>query len=246
VTLKVITFDLDNTLWDVEPTLLRAEAAQQAWLREHRPDAVADMDHEGLWEFKKAVWQRNPELAHNVSAMRRQMLYELQQRAGYPETEAQAGADAAFAAFLAERHRVELYEEVLEVLESLAGRYVLGALTNGNADVYRTDAAEYFDFAFLAEEVGASKPDAAMFRAAMDRSGASAREIVHVGDNPEHDVLGAKASGLHAVWINASGGNWEHGSIAPDVTIDHVRELPGAIEGLERALREQTGRAAGH
>ena len=37
------------------------------------------------------------------------------------------------------------------VLEALAGRFRLGALTNGNADVFKTDAGEHFDFAFLAE-----------------------------------------------------------------------------------------------
>ena len=48
----MITFDLDNTLWDVEPALLRAEQAQQDWLRRHRPGAVEAYDHEGLWELK--------------------------------------------------------------------------------------------------------------------------------------------------------------------------------------------------
>ena len=73
---SVITFDLDNTLWDVEPALLRAEEAQQNWLREHRPGAVESLDHEALFEFKKSVWKRHPELLHHVSQMRIQTLYE--------------------------------------------------------------------------------------------------------------------------------------------------------------------------
>ncbi|MCB1707018.1 MAG: HAD hydrolase-like protein, partial [Halioglobus sp.] len=161
--IKVITFDLDNTLWDVEPALLRAEQAQQDWLRRHRPGAVEAYDHEGLWELKKSVWRRHPQLLHHVSQMRIQMLYELQVAAGYAEREARSGAEQAFAAFLEQRQQVQLYAEALAVLESLASRFTLGALTNGNADVYRTDAGEYFDFAFLAEDIGASKPHPDMF-----------------------------------------------------------------------------------
>ena len=32
MTIEVITFDLDNTLWDVEPALIKAEDAQREWL----------------------------------------------------------------------------------------------------------------------------------------------------------------------------------------------------------------------
>jgi putative hydrolase of the HAD superfamily len=228
MTIRVITFDLDNTLWDVEPALLRAEEAQRQWLLEHRPGAVDDVDHDGLWELKKRLWRAHPELAHNVSAMRKLLLRNLQLAAGYGDDEAAAGAEEAFGAFLLERQRVELYSDALEVLQSLAGRYRLGALTNGNADVYKTDAGEYFDFAFLAEEVGASKPAPDMFHAALAKTGVRPEEVLHVGDNPEHDVRGALAVGMRTAWINAGNADWE-GDDAPDIVLSHVRELPAKL-----------------
>jgi putative hydrolase of the HAD superfamily len=235
MTITVVTFDLDNTLWDVEPALLRAEDAQRDWLLAHRPGAIERFDHDGLWEFKQQVWRRHPELAHHVSQMRIRMLYELQLGAGYSGSEAQAGAEAAFAVFLAERHRVELYEEALEVLEALAGEYTLGALTNGNADIYKTDAAEYFDFAFLAEDIGASKPAPDMFHAALNRAGVPAGQIVHVGDNPEHDIRGAQAVGMRTVWMNGRAMEWPGGT-RPDREITSLRDLPGAIRSIREAL----------
>ncbi|MEM1110863.1 MAG: HAD family hydrolase [Pseudomonadota bacterium] len=232
--IRVITFDLDNTLWDVEPALLRAEQAQREWLLLHRPGAIEAYDHDGLWEFKKTVWKTHPELAHNISQMRIEMLFQLQKQAGYDEERARSGARAAFDAFLAERHKVELYEEALGVLELLAKRYTLGALTNGNADIYKTDAGEYFDFAFLAEDLGASKPAPDMFRAALARAEAAPAQIVHVGDNPEHDIEGARAVGMRTVWMNNRSTAWPGGQRA-DREITNLKELPEAVASLASA-----------
>lgn len=231
MTISVITFDLDNTLWDVEPTLIRAEQVQQDWLLAHRPGAAEAYDHQALWEFKKSVWKRHPHLLHHVSQMRIQMLYELQVAAGYAEDDARNGAKQAFAAFLQERHKVVLYEEALAVLQRLARHYTLGALTNGNADIYKTDAGEYFDFAFLAEDIGASKPHPDMFHAALERAGVAAENIIHVGDNPEHDIQGARDVGMRTVWMNSQKVTWPGGDRA-DREIDNLLALPEAIASI--------------
>jgi HAD superfamily hydrolase (TIGR01509 family) len=234
--ISVITFDLDNTLWDVEPVLLRAEDAQQRWLLEHRPGAIEGFDATALFEFKKSVWKRHPHLLHHVSHMRIQTLYELQIAAGYSEAEAQAGAQQAFDIFLAERRKVILYEEALEVLKQLALRYTLGALTNGNADIYKTDAAEYFDFAFLAEDVGFSKPHPQMFQAVFDSVGVLPADVVHVGDDPEHDIRGAREAGMRTVWMNPRGEPWPGGEPA-DREIVSLEQLPHAIATLDNSSR---------
>ena len=233
--IEVITFDLDNTLWDVDPALLRAEQVQREWLLQHRPGAIEAYDHEGLWEFKKSVWKRHPHLLHHVSQMRIRMLYELQLAAGYSEDEARVGAGQAFEAFLQERHKVVLYEEALGVLEQLAADYTLGALTNGNADIYKTDAGEYFDFAFLAEDIGASKPHPDMFHAALEHAGVAPQAIAHVGDNPEHDIRGAREVGMHTIWMNSQGEQWPGGQRA-DREIRNLRELPAAVASLGSRL----------
>ncbi|MEH6591175.1 MAG: HAD family hydrolase [Halioglobus sp.] len=229
--IKVITFDLDNTLWDVEPVLLKAEAAQREWLLENRPGTIEHYDHDALWEFKKSVWKRHPELAHQISQIRIQLLYELQITAGYPEDQATQGAQQAFELFLAIRHGVVLYEEALEVIASLADQFTLGALTNGNADIYKTDAAEYFDFAILAEQVNASKPAPDMFHAALEKTGVSPEQIIHVGDNPEHDIAAARNVGMRTIWMNSQGEAWPGGPGA-DREIDNLRQLPMAVSEI--------------
>jgi putative hydrolase of the HAD superfamily len=230
--IRVITFDLDNTLWDVAPVLMRAEEAQRAWLLRHRPGTMDRVVHADLWELRKTLRKAHPELSHNVTAMRKLLLRELQLAAGYNAQQADQGADAAFAALLRERYKVELYAQALEVLEQLSRDYRLGALTNGNADVYRTDAGEYFDFAFLAEEIGASKPAPDMFHAALETTGVQPKEVVHVGDSPEHDVLGARQIGMRTIWVNLNNDIWQHND-RPDETIRHIGELPAAIERID-------------
>ena len=230
--IRVITFDLDNTLWDVEPALLRAEQAQRQWLLTHRPGAIDGLDREQLEQLRKQVLKSHPELAHHVSALRKRLLQILQERAGFDRRAALAGAQRAFAVFLRERQRVALYAGALEVLQHLAGRYQLGALTNGNADIYQTEAGEYFDFALLAENIGASKPAPAMFHAALEQTGARPSEVIHVGDHPEHDVLGARRVGLRAVWINPAGQRWQYDE-RPDAQVEHLGQLAPAIAAID-------------
>ncbi|MEP5764142.1 MAG: HAD-IA family hydrolase [Halieaceae bacterium] len=242
-TIKVITFDLDNTLWDVEPVLLRAEQAQYHWLQENRERVTRQFDAEGLRRFRFRAYELHPELAHQISELRVQALYEAQLHCGYAEDLAMAGARQAFEAFLHVRHQVEPYERALEVLEELAQRFSLGALSNGNADVYKVDIGEYFDFAFSAEQVDASKPLPDMFHAGMQASGAASHEIIHVGDNPEHDVAGAQRLGMYTIWMNGGRQDWPGGEPA-DEEISSLQQLPQAIERIgRRAAQRQVVRS---
>lgn len=234
--IRVITFDLDNTLWDVEPVLMRAEQAQYRWLQENRPRVTREFDMDGLRRMRMRTVELHPELHHHISELRRQALYDIQIHCGYSEELARVGAGEAFDAFLAVRHRVEPYERALEVLEELAERYTLGALTNGNADIFKVDIGVCFDFAFSAEQLGASKPLPDLFRAGMRETGAAAHEMVHVGDNPDHDVRGARQVGLYTVWMNMARQSWP-GKDPADEEVQCLEDLPSAIARIDQRAR---------
>lgn len=55
------------------------------------------------------------------------------------------------------------------------------------------------------EEVGAYKPDRAMFDRALAALGLRADEVMHVGDSLGTDVAGAVAAGIPVAWINRRG-----------------------------------------
>jgi len=62
-----------------------------------------------------------------------------------------------------------------------------------------------FDAVVASEDVGAYKPDRAMFAHALDALGLAADEVLHVGDSITTDVHGAHAAGIRAVWVNRRG-----------------------------------------
>jgi putative hydrolase of the HAD superfamily len=62
--------------------------------------------------------------------------------------------------------------------------------------------ARYFDSMTISCEVGAEKPDAAIFQSALRTAGVVANQAVHVGDSDEADVHGAEAVGMTGVLLN--------------------------------------------
>jgi putative hydrolase of the HAD superfamily len=53
--------------------------------------------------------------------------------------------------------------------------------------------------------------------------------VLHVGDDPEADVEGARAAGLRPVWLNRSGTPWPAPSAAPDLHIRSLLELDAVL-----------------
>src|SRR4051812_8098997 len=68
-----------------------------------------------------------------------------------------------------------------------------------------TGLAPLVDGALASAEVGAAKPDPAIFSRALALVGAEAHEAWHVGDTPEADIAGARAAGLRPILIDRTG-----------------------------------------
>ena len=235
--IRAITFDLDDTLWDVAPAIERAERDLRAWLDAHCPDMAARYDREALFEIRSMLIAKTPPLQHDVSELRVQVLKTALLRSGYRAAQAEHLARAGFDVFLASRHVIEYFEHAADVLRALRRRYVIGALTNGNADVHRLDIGPLFHFAIQAGDVGMSKPAPAMFEEAMRRTRLGPAEIVHVGDHLENDVAGAKRLGWYTVWVNRAKAPGLDGPAAADAEVSCLSELPPAIARIEAAAR---------
>jgi putative hydrolase of the HAD superfamily len=63
--------------------------------------------------------------------------------------------------------------------------------------------AELFDAVVLCSDVGAAKPEAAIFHRALERLQVPASRAVVVGDDEEQDIGGARAAGLRAIDVRS-------------------------------------------
>ncbi|WP_404942052.1 HAD family hydrolase [Pseudomonas danubii] len=227
MTIKLITFDLDDTLWDTAPVIVSAEATLRQWLTEHAPN-LGGVPVEHLWAIRERVLQDEPTLKYRISALRRRVLFHALEEAGYEHSQASQLADQSFEVFLHARHQLDIFPEAQPTLEALANHFALGVVTNGNADVRRLGLADYFKFALCAEDIGVAKPDARLFHEALKRGGATAETAVHIGDHPGDDIAGAQQAGLRAIWFNPAGKAWE-AERAPDAEIRSLKELPALL-----------------
>lgn len=229
MSIQLVTFDLDDTLWDVTPVMHGAEAALRDWLATEAP-RLGPVPIEHLWAIRARLLTADPMLRHRLSELRRRILFHALSDAGYPGEDARALAEQGFQVFLSARHQVELFPDVHRTLEQLADRYILGVITNGNADVRRLGLSDYFRFALNAEELGVGKPDPHPFRTALQQAGVAATAAVHIGDHPGDDIAGAQASGLRAIWFNPQGKAWGD-TPAPDAQVRSLAELPALLAG---------------
>jgi putative hydrolase of the HAD superfamily len=87
------------------------------------------------------------------------------------------------------------------------------------------EIASFFDAAVLAGAYGVAKPDARLFRAALDSLQVPASNALYVGDDPERDLAGARAAGLRALDVK---------------TLDSLASLPDRLATLAAPAAHST------
>lgn len=219
--IRAISFDLDDTLWECQPVIKQAEAKLYGWLQQHAPRISDVYSSEQMRERRIQLAQQQPSLQHDLSELRRISLRQHADEAGYA---CEPLVSEAFEVFIAARNEVVLFEDVLPVLERLRQNYPLVALTNGNADIKRIGIDHLFQDSISAEDVTLGKPDPEMFELACQRLNIQPSELLHVGDDPLRDVMGAQQAGVQALWVNRFGSSWQEYCRQPE-TVKNLLEL---------------------
>ncbi len=221
-----ITLDLDNTLWDVEPVIEKAEALLWAWLSEHYPQIPDRFSAEDMLTLRQNAYSDYPHKAHDFRYLRTRVLERIAIESGYAKTI----VAEAFSVFDAARNQVELYPEVVRELEFLSSRFKIVALTNGNANLDTIGIRHLFHDVVTSAEAGAAKPARRIFDIAVRTAGAGAGETLHVGDHPETDIEGARLAGMQTAWMNRYGAAWPDGLAAPDYVITSITDLRNVLQ----------------
>ena len=131
---------------------------------------------------------------------------------------------------------------VTDVLATLATEHRLAILSNwplaATVDRYAAAAGwlPYLTAIVVSQRVGTIKPHPAIFAAALEALGGPApARVLHVGDDWAADVVGAKAAGWRAAYLDARPhdsplpGSDRDGSVTPDLELSRLDELPSAL-----------------
>ncbi|WP_432666660.1 YjjG family noncanonical pyrimidine nucleotidase [Wukongibacter baidiensis] len=128
-----------------------------------------------------------------------------------------------------------LYDDSIELVESLHKNYRLTIITNGlkivqDNRIRKSTIAKYFEDIVVSEEVQVSKPDPKIFEIALDNiKHADRSKVLIVGDSLTSDIQGGINFGIDTCWFNPNKLENRTG-IKPTYEISNLMELKGILE----------------
>ncbi|MBO67964.1 MAG: HAD family hydrolase [Acidiferrobacteraceae bacterium] len=218
--IRTITLDLDDTLWDIASVIQQAEKHIYQEICHRFPRAAERYGPHGVPEIRQKVISMHPEIAHDLTTVRLLTFRSLLAEFDYDVQE----AEVLLSEFLEERHKVKFFPDAISALIKLSGRYPLVAITNGNANIEKLGIAKFFVGQMSARKAGVLKPDPKIFDLACEIAGEVPSNLLHVGDHPVDDVLGAIDAGYQAVWLNRRMDRWQH-EVVPHAEVSDLIEL---------------------
>ena len=99
MTIKAISFDLDDTLWPILPVILKAEKDTNRWLIKNYPGVEKLLNNKEMMEIRDELIAQKGDLINQLSKLRELSLVELGVRSGYKKKEAKIMARESFKIF---------------------------------------------------------------------------------------------------------------------------------------------------
>lgn len=122
---------------------------------------------------------------------------------------------------------MRLMDDTIEVLDELSKRYRLAILTNGDSVSQRGKLntfphLNWFEIVMIAGDYPWAKPDVRIFELLCEKMNVMPAEVVFVGDTIASDIVGAKSAQMRTIWIQA---DEKLNSDLPDMRLYRLREL---------------------
>tara|TARA_B100001989_G_scaffold252753_1_gene236012 strand:+ start:4997 stop:5737 length:741 start_codon:yes stop_codon:yes gene_type:complete len=207
--IKLITFDLDDTFWDIKRTIVNAEINSRKWIEDRIERKIEWGTIDDFLKIRNELIKDNPALNYDLGLLRKKIISYHIQKYFRNQKDLDEFIEEAFMFFLEERHKVKFFDDVITVLEKLSSKYKLGVLTNGNADIKKLGIDHMFEFSLSSMDVKSNKPDQGHFVKAKELSQISFQNTLHVGDHPVNDVYGARKLGINVMWFNLNNLVWD-------------------------------------
>lgn len=225
--IKVVFFDLDNTIWDHQ------HAQETAINKLAQKYALPAAEFNNIYNyFNERAWRMYSRNELSLSEMRLYRFVLTFEALGNIAAGLDAQAIAREYLDLYELETAHLRPYADEVIKALSQRYKIGILTNGFREIQSRKIkalglSPYINYFISADDAGCLKPSPEFFNYALRQCGASAEEIMFVGDSYDEDVIGGKKAGFKMVWYNPELREPDHLNyeIIPDYTITDLRDL---------------------
>jgi 5'-nucleotidase len=205
---RVVLFDLDDTLFDHKHSRLCGLAALQARFSKLQtvPLAELEREHERLLSVDYHLVLDGKLSMFDGTALRIRKLCS-NYLPSFSEAEAKEAGALYSRVYAENRQPVSGALELLGLVRRFAK---VGVVTNGlvEAQIEKLTVcqlAPLIDFMVTSEEAGFKKPCPEIFQAALCRAEVAAADAVFVGDSWESDILPAVGLGMGAVWLNRYG-----------------------------------------
>ena len=224
--IRMITFDLDDTLWDNIPTITKAEIETRKWI-ENKVGKIDWGDLNDFLNLREELIKEDESIKWDISKLRKE-IFKRKLAHITPEKYRNKLVEDAFAVFISRRHEVKLFDGVEIALKQLSKNFLLGVLTNGNADIFRFNIGKYFSFSVSSLEAKNSKPNRAHFDKAIEiMENIKFDEILHIGDHQVNDILAAYNLGIESLWFNNNESTWDQNFPKPDEfsSWEHLPEI---------------------
>lgn len=225
---EVIIFDADDTLFDFKKS--EREAFKNAILEF---DIEYDENHhlKIYQEINTAIWKEFEQGLITQEKLKVERFKRLSDKLNTSFDENKFAkaymrhlADASF-----------LFDESIELVESLHKNYKLTIVTNGLTDVQskrirKSEIAKYFEDVVISEEIQIAKPDPRIFKHAVQNINHTDKsKILMVGDSLTSDIQGGLNFGVDTCWYNPKGLQ-NTTNIKPTYEINNLMELKTILE----------------
>ena len=123
-------------------------------------------------------------------------------------------------------------------LQARSRTFRLAVITNMDDDLFALSAARLgvgFDWVITSEQSGSYKPSLSNFRLAVEKIGVGPEKMLHVAQSVFHDIVPARALGLHTVWVNRRSGKEGSGATPrasgePDLEVPDLDAFVSIVE----------------
>jgi HAD superfamily hydrolase (TIGR01662 family) len=232
---RAVLFDMDDTLFDHRHSSRRGLMAMQQRYPCFQQATIDELEQAYMLLLEEVhlqvlLGEMNLDQARTV---RMERLF-----AQFDEKSSRATVEEATRMFR-ETYQAsrQIVPGTIALLEALRPHVKIGIVTN-NILVEQQEKLRYLgleahvDALVVSEEVGIVKPEAGIFRVALERLQCSAEETVMIGDAWQNDIIGARAAGIRAIWLNRYGVPCPDPSLASEISAFEPLEAVFALLSL--------------